>query len=336
MKIAIDAMGGDNSPEAIVQGAVQAARDFGLTVQLVGQPAAIEAELVKYQIAGLDLPIIAASEVITMDEHPAAAVKSKRDSSMAVATRLVKTGASDAVISAGNSGGMLATALFELGRIAGIRRPALSTLFPNESPHGQCLILDVGANVDAKPEYLLQFGLMGHLYALEVLGIPNPRVGLLSTGEEAEKGNQLVQEATRLFVQNSMLNFVGNVEGKDIPNNAADVIVCDGFVGNVYLKGAEGVASAMVRVLRQEIKKRPLAILGAMLMRGAFKGLQKRTDYREYGGAPLLGVNGIAFVAHGRSDAYAIRGAIRTARNAIEHNIVDAIVQGLGAYENSY
>lgn len=336
MKIAIDAMGGDNAPEAIVQGAVQAARDFGLTVQLIGQPAAIEAELVKYQIAGLDLPIIPAREVITMDEHPAAAVKSKRDSSMAVATRLVKSGASDAVISAGNSGGMLATALFELGRIAGIRRPALSTLFPNESVHGQCLILDVGANVDAKPEYLLQFGLMGHLYTSQVLGIPNPRVGLLSTGEEAEKGNQLVQEATRLFGQHSMLNFVGNVEGKDIPSDAADVIVCDGFVGNVYLKGAEGVASAMVRVLRQEIKKRPLAILGAMLMRGAFKGLQKRTDYREYGGAPLLGVNGIAFVAHGRSDAYTIRSAIRTARNAIEHNIVDAIVQGLGAYENSY
>ncbi len=328
MKIALDAMGGDHAPTATIHGAVWAARDFGLTVQLVGRPEAIQAELAKHQTTGLDLPIIPASEIIEMDEHPSAAVKNKKDSSMVVALQSVKTGQSDAFVSAGNSGGVLAAALFGLGRIKGIKRPALSVVFPNNSPQGYCFLLDVGANTDVRPEFLLQFAQMGHYYASQVLDIPNPRVGLLSTGEEEDKGNMLVQEVTPLL-KASRLNFIGNVEGKDIPAGLADVVVTDGFTGNVFLKGAEGVASMIVKLLESEIKARPLAVAGALLARGAFRALKARLDYREYGGGPLLGVNGVVIIAHGRSDAYAIRNAIRVAKQAAEKNIVSVIEQGL-------
>ena len=328
MKIALDAMGGDHAPAVPVHAAVWAARDFGLTVQLVGRPEALEAELAKHHTAGLNLPVIPASEVIEMNEQPSAAVKTKKDSSMAVALRLVKTGQSQAFVSAGNSGGVLAAALFGLGRIKGIKRPALSTVFPNASEHGYCFLLDVGANTDVRPEFLLQFALMGSHYAYRVLNIPNPRIGLLSTGEEEDKGNILIQEVTPLL-KASKLNFIGNVEGKDIPAGLADVIVTDGFTGNVYIKGAEGVASIILQILKKEIKSRPLAIVGAMLARGALQALQTKLDYREFGGGPLLGVNGVVIIAHGRSDAYAIRNAIRVAKQAAEKNIVGAIEQGL-------
>ncbi|MCL4302661.1 MAG: phosphate acyltransferase PlsX [Anaerolineae bacterium] len=328
MKIALDAMGGDHAPEAAVHAAVWAARDFKLTVQLVGRPQTIEAELAKHPTAGLDLPIIPASEVVEMHEHPATAVKNKKDASMVVAIELLKTGASDAFVSAGNSGGVLAAALFGLGRIKGIKRPALSVIFPNESPQGFCFLLDVGANTDARPEFLLQFALMGHYYASQVLNMPNPRVGLLSTGEEEDKGSMLVQEVTPLL-KASNLNFVGNVEGKDIPAGLADVVVTDGFTGNVFIKGAEGVASMIVKALEREIKARPLAAAGALLARPAFRALKAKLDYREYGGGPLLGVNGVVIIAHGRSDAYAIRNAIRVAKQAAEKNIVGVIEQGL-------
>jgi glycerol-3-phosphate acyltransferase PlsX len=321
-------MGGDHAPAAAVHAAVWAARDFGLTLQLVGRPEVIAAELAKHPTTGLDLPIIPASEVIEMHEHPATAVKSKKDASMVVALELVKTGASDGFVSAGNSGGVLAAALFGLGRIKGIKRPALSTIFPNDSPHGYCFLLDVGANTDVRPEFLLQFGLMGHHYASQVLNIPNPRVGLLSTGEEEDKGSMLVQEATPLLKE-SGLNFIGNVEGKDIPVGLVDVVVTDGFTGNVFIKGAEGVASMILKMLRREIEVRPLAKLGALLARPAFHALRTKLDYREFGGGPLLGVNGIVIVAHGRSDAYAIRNAIRVAKQAAEKNIVGVIERGL-------
>jgi glycerol-3-phosphate acyltransferase PlsX len=333
MKIALDAMGGDHSPAAAVHGAVRAARDFGLTVQLVGRPEAIEAELAKHATAGLDLPIIPASEIIEMHEHPATAVKNKKDSSMVVAMQLLKAGGSDAFVTAGNSGGALAAALFGLGRIKGIKRPALSTIFPNDSQHGYCFLLDVGANTDVRPEYLVQFALMGYHYANQVLNIPHPRVGLLSTGEEEDKGSMLVQETSPLLKE-SQLNFIGNVEGKDIPAGLADVVVTDGFTGNVYIKGAEGVASMIQKMLRREIEKRPLAMVGAVLARGAFRALRTRLDYREFGGGPLLGVNGIVIVAHGRSDAYAIRNAIRVAKQAAEKNIVGVIERGLN--ESTY
>jgi phosphate acyltransferase len=328
MKIALDAMGGDHAPAATVHGAVWAARDFGLTIQLVGRPDAIMAELAKHQTHGLDLPIIPASEVIEMHESPAAAVKSKKDSSMAVALSLVKTGQSAAFVSAGNSGGALASALFGLGRIKGIKRPALSTIFPNDTRYGYSVLLDVGANTDVRPEYLFQFALMGSLYAERVLHISNPRVGLISTGEEEDKGNSLTQ-AVAALIKASHLNFIGNVEGKDIPAGLADVVVTDGFTGNVYVKGAEGVASMIKTLLEREIRARPLAMVGALLAKGAFKALSAKLDYREFGGGPLLGVNGIVIIAHGRADPYTIRHAIRVAQEAAENNIVHAIESGL-------
>ncbi len=328
MKIALDAMGGDHAPAAAVHGGVWAARDLGLTVQLVGRPEAIKAELAKHDTTGLDLPIIPASEVIEMDESPAVAVKTKKDSSMAVALRLVKTGESQAFVTAGNSGGALAAALFGLGRIKGIKRPALSSVFPNGSQSGYCFMLDIGANTDVRPEYLLQFAWMGHYYASQVLNMPNPSIGLLSTGEEEEKGSMLIQEVTPML-KTSGLNFIGNVEGKDIPIGKADVVVTDGFTGNVFIKGAQGMAYMIQKLLEQEIKARPMAIVGALLARGAFKALKRKLDYREFGGGPLLGVNGVVIVAHGRSDAYAIRNAIRVAKYAAEKDIVGVIERGV-------
>lgn len=327
MKIALDAMGGDHAPAAAIHGGVWAARDFGLTVQLVGRPEIITAELARHDTAGLDLPIIPASEVIEMADHPATAVKQKKDASMVVALQAVKAGQSDAFVTAGNSGGALAAALFGLGRIKGVKRPALGIVFPHQ--HGFCFLLDVGANTDVRPEFLVQFAHMGHHYASQVLNIPTPRVALLSTGEEEDKGSMLIQEVTPLLKASS-LNFIGNVEGKDVPAGRADVVVSDGFTGNVFLKGAEGVTAMITKLLEREIKARPLAMLGALLARSAFKALKQRLDYREFGGGPLLGVNGVVIIAHGRSDAYAIRNAIRAAKQAVEKNIVSVIEQGFG------
>jgi glycerol-3-phosphate acyltransferase PlsX len=297
---------------------------------LVGQPEIIEAELNKHKTSGLDLAIIPASQIIEMHEKPSAAVKSKKDASMVIALRSLKEGKSDAFVTAGNTGGALAASLFGLGRIKGIKRPALSTVFPTDSQHGCCLLLDVGANTDVRPEYLLQFAMMGFYYARNVLDIPNPRVGLLSTGEEENKGSLLIKEVTPML-KKSQLNFIGNVEGKDVPAGLADVIVTDGFTGNVYIKGAQGVAWMIQKIAEREIKSRPLALIGALLARDAFRALKTRLDYREFGGGPLLGVNGVVVVAHGRSDAYAIRNAIRVAKQSAENEIVDAIEAGLGA-----
>ncbi len=326
--ITLDAMGGDHAPAVTVHGAVWAARDFGVTVQLVGQSPIIEAELAKHKTDGLHLPIVPASQVIEMAEHPSSAVKNKKDSSMVVGVNQVKTGESQAFVTMGNSGGALAAALFGLGRIKGIKRPALGAVFPADTPAGYTLLIDAGANTDVKAEYLLQFALMGHHYVQRVTKIPQPRIGLLSTGEEEDKGNALVQEATPLLKQ-SGLNFIGNVEGKDIPAGLADVVVTDGFTGNVYLKGAEGVASMMMTLLKREVKARPLAMLGMVLARGALNALKKRLDYREFGGAVLLGVNGVTIIGHGRSDEYAIRNAIRVAKETVEQNVIGAIEAGL-------
>ncbi|MBN1217593.1 MAG: phosphate acyltransferase PlsX [Anaerolineae bacterium] len=328
MNIVLDAMGGDDAPAATVHGAVWAARDFNLSITLVGQPDLIETELAKHNTSGLDLAIIPASQVIKMDESPSAAVKNKKDSSMVVGLRCLKEGDYDAFVSAGNSGGVLAAAMFGLGRIKGIKRPALSTVFPNDTKYGHSFLLDVGANTDVRPEYLLQFALMGSLYAERVMHIPHPRVGLLSTGEEEDKGNQLVQETTPLL-KASHLNFIGNVEGKDIPAGVADVIVTDGFTGNVYVKGVEGAAVLIMEILKREISSRPLARLGALLAMDALKALRTKLDYREFGGGPLLGVNGVVIIAHGRSDAYAVRNAIRVAKEAAQNRILHAIQSGL-------
>jgi len=326
MRIVLDAMGGDHAPEAVVEGAVRAGRELDVELLLVGRPEAIEPELAKYDTTDLRLPIIPASQVVEMDEHPATAVRAKPDSSMVVGMKQVKEGDAQAFVSAGNSGGVLAAALFQLGRIQGIRRPALSSVWPTR--HGRCFLLDGGANTDCKPEYLLQFALMGSVYAQRVMGIETPRVGIVSNGEEEGKGSVLVQEAYQLL-KGSPLHFIGNVEGKDIFHGLADVVVTDGFTGNVIVKTSEGVAMMLMEVLKEEIKKHPLAMLGALLARPAFRAVAKVLDYREYGGGVLLGVNGVVIVAHGRSDAQAIASAVRVAKQAVEGEVVPTIQAGL-------
>jgi len=322
MKIALDAMGGDHAPPVAVEGGVWAAREYGVEVVLVGREEDVQQELAKHDTSGLSLPIIHASQIIEMEEHPAAAVKAKKDSSMVVGIDMVKRGEADAFVTMGHSGGALAAALFRLGRIRGIRRPALSTIYPTES--GFCVLLDVGANTECKPQYLLQFAYMGAAYAERVLGIANPRVGIVSSGEEEIKGSILVQEAHQMIKQ-SNLNFIGNVEGRDIPAGMADVVVTDGFTGNVIAKLSEGLASSLLGIIRDEIKKRPLATVGALLSRPAFEQVKKRLDYAEFGGAPLLGVDGVVIVGHGRSNAKAVKNAVGVAKRTVEGGMLAAI-----------
>jgi len=326
MKIVVDAMGSDRHPQPDVEGAVQAAREYGVEIVLVGNKDVVEPELTKYDLSGLALSVVHTSQIIEMKEHPAAAVKSKKDASMVVGMKMLKQRQVDAFVSAGNSGGVLASALFYLGRIKGVKRPALSSVFPTRK--GACFLLDLGANADCKPEYLLQFAIMGSVYAERVLGIPNPRVAIVSNGEEEGKGNALVQ-ATYPLLKASGLNFIGNAEGKDIPAGLADVVVTDGFTGNVIVKLSEGVAGFLLGVLKEEIKSRPLATLGALLAKPAFKQVAKRLDYREYGGGPLLGVDGVVIVAHGRSDSLAIKNAIRVAKQAVEMDTLNTIRDGI-------
>ena len=328
MRIVVDAMGGDQAPAVVVDGAVQAARDLGLEIVLVGRQEAVEAELKRHDTAGLLLTVQHAGEVIEMDEHPAAAVKSKKDSSMIVGMELIKRREADAFFTAGNSGGALAAALFRLGRIRGIQRPALSTIFPSQTPQGYCFLLDIGANADCRPEYLVQFALMGSIYVERVMGVPNPRVAIVSNGEEEGKGNLLVQETIPLL-RASSINFIGNAEGKDIPWGIADVIVTDGFTGNVIIKLAEGVSKMLMDIIKQELTSRNVSKVGGLLAKPAFDQVKRRLDYREYGGAPLLGVDGVVIVGHGRSDALAIRNGIRRAVQTVENGVLDAIKQGL-------
>lgn len=339
MKIVVDAMGGDHAPGVVVEGAVRAARDFGVDIILVGREDAIRAELAKHRTEGLNLSVVPATEVIEMHEHTLA-VKEKKDNSMSVGLRLLKDGQADAFMSAGNSGAVMAAALFGLGRIRGIDRPALCTQYP--AAVRPTVLLDLGANTDPKPQNLVQNALMGSLYAERVLGIQRPRVGLVSNGEEADKGSMLVRDTYKLL-QDSPLNFVGNVEGKDVPKGAADVVVTDGFTGNVMLKLTEGIVSFIGKFLKDSllgstlnkiglILMIPGAVLmlpGLLLLVPALRRLRKRMDYREYGAAPLLGVNGVVLIAHGRSDARAIWGAIRSTKNAVDGRIVEAIKAGL-------
>lgn len=332
LTIALDAAGGDYAPAETVRGAAEAVEALGVKVLLVGPASAIERELDRAKVARRGLAaafeVVPADETISMEESPVVAVRSKRNSPPVVAARLVRDGRASGFVSAGSTGAVLASSLFVLGRIEGIDRPSLATVFPTVS--GRCLLLDVGANVDCRPSFLAQFALMGSLYSERVLGVRQPRVGLLSIGEEESKGNQLSLEAYSL-IKPLKLNFVGNVEGKDIPAGLADVVVADGFVGNVALKMAEGMASLAFQLIRNETKKSRLAMLGALLMRPAFRGVRRHIDYEEYGGAPLLGVRGVAIVAHGRSRARAVRNAIRVARDAAECGLVELIAEGIAA-----
>lgn len=329
MRIAVDAMGGDHAPEVVFEGIASYLQgNDPADILVVGPEPTMKPLVDNHHLPPEKVRLVHASQVIEMDEHPAAAVKAKTDSSMVVGMQLLRRGEADAFMSAGNSGGMLATALFHVGRVRGISRPALSTVFPTEI--GFTFILDIGANADCKPEYLYQFALMGSIYAEQVLGVRNPKVGIVSNGEEPGKGSILVQETFELL-KTSPLNFIGNVEGKDIPAGMADVVVTDGFTGNVIVKLAEGAAALMLGIIKDEIKSRKVATLGALLARPAFRAVRDRLDYAEYGGAPLLGVDGAVIVAHGRSNARAITNAIRVAERTAKGRVVELIKEGLAA-----
>ncbi|MCL6560324.1 MAG: phosphate acyltransferase PlsX [Firmicutes bacterium] len=325
MKIAVDAMGGDYAPREIVKGALQAATDYQLKVILVGDEEKIGAELGDCDTGGL-VSIVHAPEVIEMREHPAVAVRRKKNSSIVRATRLVKEGEAGALVSAGSTGAAMASALLGLGRIKGIDRPAIAGVLPSEK--GFTVLLDVGANVDCKPHHLLQFGVMGYLYAKKILGVPNPRVGLLSNGEEETKGNETTLAAFPLL-QNAGINFIGNVEGRDIFRGTVDVVVCDGFVGNIVLKAGEGMAGALFKMMKEEITKSWLAKMGTVMAEPALKGFQRRLDYAEYGGAPLLGIKGIVIKCHGSANSKAVKYGIRTASDLAEWDLVGQISSSL-------
>jgi len=325
MKIAVDAMGGDLAPGEIVKGAILAAKAYNQPIILVGDEDKIRAELGNDNPGGL-ISIFHAPEVIAMGEHPAAAVKRKKNSSIVKATQLVKEGEASALVSAGNTGAAMASALLGLGRIKGIDRPAIAGVLPSET--GSTVVLDVGANVDCKPKNLLQFAVMGYLYAHMILGVKNPRVGLLSNGEEETKGSELTLAAYPLL-KNAGINFIGNVEGGDIFRGTVDVVVCDGFVGNVVLKSSEGLAVALYNTLKEEIKQSWVAKAGLLMAAKALMKFKKRIDYAEYGGAPLLGVNGVSIICHGRSSAKAVQNGIRVAIEAVQNNLVSAIFDSI-------
>ena len=330
MKIVVDAMGSDDHPGPDVAGAVQAARESGDTVILVGDKAKIEAELATQNTATLSLEIVHADDAITMEDKPSQVVKNKPNSSMHTGLSLVKNGDADAFVSAGNTGAILAVAMLRqsgLGRIPGIKRPALGVIFPTKH---RPMLIDNGANADCRPEYLLQFGLMGSLYVERVLKIETPRVALLSNGEEEGKGNELIKETIPLLAA-SGLNYIGNIEPKEFMNGAADVGVTDGFTGNLIMKTAESVAGYMSNLIRDEMMANPISIVGGLLARSAFRRVRTDLDPDEVGGAPLLGVNGVVIVAHGRSNAYAIKQAIGQARRVVENQVVEAITSGIAS-----
>ena len=332
-RIAVDAMGSDNYPTPDVEGAIMAAREYGVEILLTGDASKIQPILDSNNAANLPIRIVDAPEILTMHDKGDDLVMKARHkdakNSMAVGYDLVKTGEADAFVTAGNTGAAMVTALFRLGRIRGVDRPALAPPFPTAK--GYCIILDIGANPDCKPENLLQFGIMGSVYAERVRGIQNPRVGLISNGEEAGKGSELVKGAYPLL-ESAKLNFIGNVEGKEIFSGQTDVAVTDGFTGNVLLKSTEAVAKLIVEKIRETIKKGNIATkIGGLLVRPALGVIRKLLDPSEEGAAPLLGVNGLVFIGHGRSDALAIKNAIRVAKEAAESKVLDAMKSAIEA-----
>lgn len=320
MKIAIDAMGGDNAPEEIIKGALEAAKQLNQKIILVG-----DRDLIQRKVGNAPdnlLSVEHAPEVISMGDPPAAAVRHKKNSSIVRAMQLVKNGTANAVVSAGNTGAVMAAGVLLSGLITGIDRPAIATVLPTKK--GRTLLIDIGANVDCKPFHLFQFAVMGHLYMKEILGVENPRLGLLNIGGEAIKGNELTLAAYQVLLQ-SGINFIGNVEGCDIFEGNADVVVCDGFVGNIVLKVGEGMINVLLDMAKKEIKGNISAKIGMAMLAPSLRKLSKKLDYAEYGGALLLGLNNVTVICHGRSRAKAIRNAIRVAREAIESNLISNI-----------
>lgn len=318
MKIAVDAMGGDDAPAAIVEGAIAAAREYDVEPILVGDEAEIKRALSIHNVMGLPLSIVHASQRVEMHESPSSVVRKKKDSSVWVATRLVKEGEAVAVVSAGHTGASMAVGLMQLKPLSCVERPAIATPLPTLT--GTAILIDVGANVDCKPNHLFQFAIMGRIYAEEIFGITAPRVGLLSIGEEDSKGNELTKEVFKML-KKSKLNFIGNIEGREVYSGRADVIVCDGFTGNVALKISEGLSEAMRQFLKQEILASVAGKLGYALLKSSFARFKKKVDYAEYGGAPLLGLDGISIICHGRSSSEAIKNAIRVAKESYNRGV---------------
>ncbi|MDE0528597.1 MAG: phosphate acyltransferase PlsX [Truepera sp.] len=326
--IALDAMSGDYMPEASVEGAMWAAAE-GVSVILVGDKVRLEEEFDK---RGSELPVVHASDVIEMDDH-AADVRRRRDSSISVAMHLVRDGEASGCISMGHSGATMAAALLILGRIKGIDRPAILTSIPAGDHYVG--LLDAGANADCRPRYLQQFAVMGSLYAQDVLGRERPTVGLLSIGEESHKGNELTREAHRLLIDTPGIAFYGNIEGRDLFAGTTDVVVTDGFTGNVALKLAEGEAKALFAWIREALNSSAVAKLGALLVRSALRRVAKRLDPAEYGAQPLLGVDGYAFIGHGSSSSRAVYSALKSARDTIESGVAGTIASGMASLEDA-
>lgn len=324
VRIAIDAMGGDHAPAEIVAGALKAQDELNVDILLVGDPQALEACLVGYE--GSRKPeIVAAEGVIEMDEEPGRALRRKPQASINVAMDLVKGGRADAVFSAGHSGAAMAAALLRLGRLKGIDRPAIGAVFPTMIPDKPVLVLDVGANVDCRPKYLEQFALMGTVYAQYVLGNPEPRVGLLNIGEEDSKGNEVALAANQLLRANPNIPFIGNAEGRDVLSGQFDVVVCDGFVGNVLLKFAEAVGDILLQILKEELPRGKRGKLGSTILRHNLKRIKNRIDHAEHGGGLLLGVAGICIIGHGSSRAATVFSGVRLAKEAVENRVLERI-----------
>jgi glycerol-3-phosphate acyltransferase PlsX len=328
MKIALDAMGGDFGPAVVVEGAVAAAREFGIASVLVGDRAAVEREVQRLSAGDLPLSLRHTSQVVGMAESPSQALRRKRDSSLRVAAELVKAGECHALVSAGNTGAAMAIGMVVLGVLPGVDRPAIAAALPSLS--GFTVLIDAGANVDPKPRHLVQWAIMGHVYSRDIIGKANPRVGLLSVGEEEGKGNELVKDAYEQL-RSSSINFIGNVEGRDIYNGRCDVVVTDGFTGNVCLKVSESLAEMLTAMLHEELTRDLRSRAGAALSRAAFFRMKQRVDYTEMGGAPLLGLHGASIVCHGASPVKAIKNALRVAARWVKNDVNEHIQTALEA-----
>ncbi len=327
MKIIVDAMGGDHAPDVVIEGAVAAVSEYdNIEVVLVGDEVRIKSLLVKARYKSSAISVYPAQEVIEMCESPAASVRRKRNSSIVLGLNLVRDGKGDAFFSAGNTGAAVCAATLSLGLLPGVERPGIAIITPTLK--GISLIIDVGANIDPKPVQLLQYGIMACAYCRYILNMPSPTVGLLNIGEEEGKGTDFMKETHALF-EKSRVNFIGNVEGKDLFSGKCDIIVCDGFVGNVALKVAESLAEAMQVFLKRHLMSNPLGLLGALLLKTSFTRFKKEMDYSEYGGAPLLGVNGVVIIGHGRSNARAIKNAIRVSKEEVERKFNEKIVEAV-------
>jgi glycerol-3-phosphate acyltransferase PlsX len=332
MKVALDAMGGDFAPEMTIAGAVEAVNEYDIEVILVGDRQRLTDSLSSKRYPPHKISIVHTSEVVAMNESPSAALRKKKDSSIRVAVELVKSNLADAAVSAGNSGVAMATSLFILGKLPNVDRPAIATIMPSLA--GFFVLIDAGANVDCKPENLVQFAQMGNAYYKAIFEVPRPRVAILSIGEEDTKGNELTKEAFKQL-RHAGVNFTGNIEGKDIFTGNAEVIVCDGFIGNIVLKVSEGLAEAIMKMLKREISNAATGKLGYLMVKPSIRNFKKRTDYSEYGGAPLLGINGTCIISHGRSSSKAIKNAIRVSAEMARKKVHETITSTLGEYKEN-